>query len=490
MNHSQVLGNQLKLGRVVRISLGTIIVVTVGVGISTRLVMHRLIDTAESVQHTIRVENHVRQLEKLLTDAETGQRGFLLTGNESFLEPYNQAMSQLDDTVLALEYLIEDNPQQQARLDQVSVLTEQKLAGLTTTIDLKRRNQNEALMAIVLSGEGKRLMDEIRATIQTMLDTEDALMTERQLAAERAVLAANLISLGGTLLTVTLGLLALMLIAKRVIHPIHQVVDTLTNSSSNLTSAVKDQEASAQQQAAAVQQTSTTMHELQVSSRQSSEQADISAAVAKQVMTLAQTGTQVVEHTLHDMETIRQKVDAIAVQISQLREQAQQVAGITSVVSDLAGQTNMLALNAAVEAVRAGNHGKGFSVVAAEIRKLADQSKASADQIQDLMTRIQSAVAQTVTSASDGRETVDQGAKTVKDTAATFMDVVEAIHGVVTSSEQISLNAKQQMAAIQQVGDAMLTLNHEAIRNASGVSQTRASAEDLTQAVRQLQTVV
>lgn len=490
MNSSNFVQRQFRLGHFIRLSFGIIVVVMVGVGVSSKITMQRLLETSRWVQHTSLVENEIRQLEKLMLDAETGQRGFIFTGDEQFLEPYNKAIDQIDDTFTTLDNLIDDNPEQQARLAQINTLIDQKIAELSQTIDLKRTNQNEALMALVLSGHGKQIMDEARSILQTMLEVEETLMEQRKKSANQAANTANLIALGGTLLIIALSILALVLISQRVIYPIHQVVETLTSSSSNLASSVKAQEASAQQQAAAVQQTISTMDELQASSRQSSEQASVSAAAARQVMTLAHNGTQVVEHTLHDMETIRRKVDVIVNQIAQLQEQAQQVASITNVVSDLAGQTNMLALNAAIEAVRAGSHGKGFSVVATEIRKLADQSKGSAEQIQDLITNIQTAVAKTVSSASDGCETVDQGSEMVKNTVSTFMEVVEAINGVVTSSDQISLNAKQQLAAIQQVGDAMTILNQEAIHNASGVSQTHASAEDLNQAVQQLQAVV
>lgn len=490
MKSQSFISKRFKLGQVIVLSFSTIVVTMIGVGASSTLAMRRMVNTSELVKHTFRVEANILQLEKVLVDAETGQRGFLLTGNRQFLTPYNNSLASIEYTIRELDQLIQDNPEQVERLDQLHELTGRKINELSRAIELKQAQEEERLTQFLLTGDGRRLMEEMRALVQEMLAVEEQLLQERSDAATQAARVADLISLGGTLLVIGICLFALGGITRHVIAPIHRVANTLASSSSNLAGAVQDQEASAQEQAVAVQQTTTTMDELKASSHQSSEQADVSAMAARQVMTLANTGTQVVEHTLSDMESIRHKVDAIVAQIAHLQDQAQQIAGITDVVGNLANQTNMLALNAAVEAVRAGDHGRGFSVVASEIRKLADQSKGSADKIKDLLASIQTAVAKTVATASDGRETVEQGSKMVKDTAATFMEVTDAIGHVVTSSDQISLNARQQVAAIQQVVDAMTTLNHEAVRNASGISQARASAEDLNQAVQQLQAVV
>lgn len=490
MNNQSFVPSRFKLGRIVRLSFGSIMLVMVGVGISTKLSMNQVVETNQWVDHTYKVIGDIRLLEKTLVDAETGQRGYLYTGDELFLGTYNSALGNIDEVFAELKELTSDNPEQQDRLKEIEILIDQKLAELAKTIELKRLQQDQELMALVKSGEGKVIMDNIRTLADEMQATETELLDQREQGAVRAVQVADRISLGGTLLAIAFSLLALALISRQVIFPIHKVSETLSASSSDMSSTVKDQESSAQQQATAVQQTSTTMNELRASSLQSAEHAALAAATAQRVRELASSGTQVVEHTIHDMDSICNKVEAIADQIKMLNEQAKQIAGITNAVGDLANQTNMLALNAAVEAVRAGEHGKGFAVVAGEIRKLADQSKGSTEQIQLLIDSIQTAIKKVVNTATDGRETVEQGAEMVRNTATTFMEVVDSIDNIASSSEQISINAKQQVNAIQQVVDAMTALNHEAVRGASSISQTRASAEQLNDAVMQLQVVV
>jgi len=205
------------------------------------------------------------------------------------------------------------------------------------------------------------------------------------------------------------------------------------------------------QQAASVQQTTTTMDELAASSKASAEQAEASAAGTRQVLSLVDGNNHINSSQADEASSLREKVGQIAEQIKQLSEQTQQIGSISTLVSELANQTNMLALNAAVEAVRAGEHGKGFGVVASEIRKLADQSKKSAARINALVRDINNATNSTVMVTEEGIKTVES--------------VVDAVNNIAVNSQQISLNAKQQSVAIEQVVEAMNELN-------TGASQT------------------
>jgi methyl-accepting chemotaxis protein len=177
-------------------------------------------------------------------------------------------------------------------------------------------------------------------------------------------------------------------------------------------------------------------------------------------------------------------------QIMQLSEQTDRIGNISSVVSDLANQTNMLALNAAVEAVRAGEHGKGFGVVASEIRKLSDRSKKSATQINLLVADIQKAINSTVMVTDEGTKTVESGVNIASETAAAFAGVANAINNVVLSSQQVSLNAKQQAVAIEQVVEAMNSLNQAAAQTASGITQTKVGTQKLNEAALDLKAII
>lgn len=269
-----------------------------------------------------------------------------------------------------------------------------------------------------------------------------------------------------------------------------RTINTLASSSTQISATIDQQERIASQQAASVNETTTTMDELEASCRQAAEQAKAAVTAAQQALGLAQGGTQAVEATLEGMFILEKKVGAIAEQILFLSEQADQIGSISQLVSDLANKTNMLAFNSSVEAVRAGEHGKGFSVVANEIRKLADQSEKSAEKITALVSEIQSAINSTVMVTDEGTKTVAAGVQTAQKTNQAFAGVADAVNKVVLNNQQISLNLKQQVDAMQQIVEAMETINKGAKETASGISQTKSGTERLNDAALVLKRIV
>lgn len=269
-----------------------------------------------------------------------------------------------------------------------------------------------------------------------------------------------------------------------------RTINTLASSSTQISATIEQQERIASQQAASVNETTTTMDELEASCRQAAEQAKAAVTAAQQALGLTQGGTQTVEETLEGMFTLEKKVGAIAEQILYLSEQAEQIGSISQLVSDLANKTNLLAFNSSVEAIRAGEHGKGFSVVANEIRKLADQSEKSAEKIGALVSEIQSAINSTVMVTDEGTKTVAAGVQTAQKTNQAFAGVADAVNKVVLNNQQISLNLKQQVDAMQQVVEAMETINKGAKETASGIGQTKIGTSQLNDAALVLKRIV
>lgn len=310
--------------------------------------------------------------------------------------------------------------------------------------------------------------------------------------------AAAYLELQGLLWTILVGATATggltvgisLLLADRIAKYIQKAIATITVSASEITDTVQIQEISVNQQANSAISTTDSINVLESISTETAEQADASAAGAKQALSLAEEGTKAVQKTIHEMSDLRDRVDEIAQQIANLGEQTGQITTVSDLVSDLAKQTNMLALKAAVEAARAGEQGKGFGVVAGEIRKLADESKKSAQKINDLATDIQTSINRTVMTTDRGTKTATEGIQLAENTAVTFVGVAEAVNNVFLNSQQISSSTKRQSAAIQQVLGAMNTISQGSQENAIGMHKVKTSTRELTQIADELQAAV
>lgn len=262
------------------------------------------------------------------------------------------------------------------------------------------------------------------------------------------------------------------------------------STSTQIASAVEQQERYLAEQAASVNETTTTIEELGASSRQAAEQADASAAGAQQAIAISGDGSKIVSRTMSGIGDLRTKVEAIADKIMQLSEQTAQISTISDMVSDIASQTNMLSLNAAVEAARAGEQGKGFAVVAGEVRKLAEQSKKSADKIKVLVAEVQTSINSTVMVTDEGTKTAAESIRLAEETAGAFNGIASSINDVFLNSQQIALSAKQQAVAVQQAVSAMNAINLGAKETSAGVSQVKAATQDLAGTAKELQAIV
>ncbi|MEG4634824.1 methyl-accepting chemotaxis protein [Microcoleus sp. AR_TQ3_B6] len=172
----------------------------------------------------------------------------------------------------------------------------------------------------------------------------------------------------GALLGIAIALLAAFLIYSGIAKTISHAVNAIASYSTEIAATVEQQEDTATQQSSYVNQTAITIDELGAASQQSAKLAQAGAECEPQALKIAERETLAVEPTLESMIILKENVKAIAQQIMRLNQQTNQIGNISSVVTNLANQTNILALNAAVEAGRAGENAKGFKVLATEIR--------------------------------------------------------------------------------------------------------------------------
>jgi methyl-accepting chemotaxis protein len=267
-------------------------------------------------------------------------------------------------------------------------------------------------------------------------------------------------------------------------------IDSVKKTAQDISATVSQRQQLAAQQATAADATTAAMEKLAASTNHSAEQANDLAVGAKQVLTLADEGARTVTQTLRSMNSLNEKVNAIAQMTFHLNEQASQIGSITNMVTEVASQTNLLALNAAVEAARAGEQGRGFSVVAAEIRKLADQTKTSAGKINTLVNGILQTINDTVKATEEGTKTVAESVTTANQTVQTFIGVRDAISKATENTQHISINAREQSLAVADVLKAMTEFGGNVKVTAATLGQGRSRAESLQQTAKGLGQII
>ncbi|MEG4503331.1 methyl-accepting chemotaxis protein [Microcoleus sp. F6_B4] len=443
-------------------------------------------------QEVERIENVIGYTNDMSAGAEQmvrGMRGYLINKSPQFLNDFNRGGKLARESGNSAELKME-NPEQRMRLQRMLELCNEYYEGSNEIVVLLQKNKRAEALALFNTGKQTQFVNEFVELNKQFREIEvKAIKQAREKTKQSLVFLLSALLFGSVFLLV-LGAVIAWLISSGIAQTIDRAISSIATSSTQIAATVEEQERMASQQAASVNQTTTTMDELGASSRATSQQIETAVVQAMQALNLAGGGTKAVEQTLEAMATLKTKVQDIQGQIIELSEQTDRIGNISTVVSDLANQTNMLALNAAVEAVRAGEHGKGFGVVASEIRKLADRSKKSGSQINLLVADIQKAINSTVMVTDEGTKTVESGVNIASETAVAFAGVANAINNVVLSSQQISLNAKQQAIAIEQVVQAMNSLNQAAAQTACGISQTKVGTQKLNEAALDLKAVL
>jgi twitching motility protein PilJ len=272
----------------------------------------------------------------------------------------------------------------------------------------------------------------------------------------------------------------------KVLERVRKAAMEVTACSNNILVAADEMQAGATQQDQEITNTSSAVEELTVSMKQVSNNAEASAEAARRALDAAEQGNRAVRDTLEGMQRIRGSVQATAKKIKSLGDRSLEISEIINVINDITEQTNLLALNAAIEAARAGEAGRGFAVVADEVRKLAEHSRSATKDIAALIKAIQAETNEAVVVMEEGTKEVESGA-TLADQAGRALD---AISNVVRQSaelvQEISLASKQQVRGTEGVAHAMQIISSITRQTSQGTRGTVATVSQLVKLSDQL----
>jgi methyl-accepting chemotaxis protein len=277
---------------------------------------------------------------------------------------------------------------------------------------------------------------------------------------------------------------------RTVTQNLQQAAEALNASTEQLNASAAEQSQTVSRQASALQETQVTAQEIRQTSLLAAQKADAVLSVAERADELSRTGEAALEQTLTGLNDIRAQVQEIAHKILELGERTQQIGSITQTVKDLADQSNMLALNAAIEAVRSGEHGKGFSVVAREIRALADQSIESTDRVRELLDDIGNSVTMAVRITERGSQRMEAGLEQVRTYGKNLRELSSINQDNAAAVRQIAAAVGQQNVGINQITTAVSDLSKMMDETVSRIGATGEAATTLQIIADQLSSAV
>ena len=467
-------------GRKIAAGFALSFLLLLGIGFVAYRSLNSLTTTSHLVAHTHEVLEHIAEMLSLLKDAETAQRGYVITGDDTFLEPYHAALDGLPKVIKELRELTADNANQQKWIDAAEPLIAAKLEELKRTIEMRRKAGFEPTAKVVAGGEGKKIMDNLRQAAEQMNHEERDLLKQRAEEVEAAAGSARSTIILGTLACLLFVIAAGFFITRSLSGQIGLAVRHVQSSSVELQSTANQQASGAKESSTAMNEISTTISELLATSRQIAESAQRVAHVAEESSAAARAGDQTMGKAHESVSGIKRQVDLIVVHMLDLGKKSQQIGGILEIINELAEQTNILAINATIEAAGAGDAGKRFAVVADEIRKLADRVGGSTKEIRTLIEEIQAAVNTTVMATEGGTKAVDAGARQFAEVTTALKQITELLGTTTEAAREIELSTKQQSTAVEQVNIAIANIAKAAKETEAGLTQTLQTATQLT----------
>lgn len=557
---------KLSIAIKITLSFGIVILLLLFIGLISYHNLNRLKSEADSVIFTHNVLHNIEQIRGNIKDAETGQRGYLLTGLEKYLEPYYEAVYKLEENINSLKESTSHNAEMQLHIEKLETLVTEKLSELEETINLLKSNGFDAAKELVITDVGKKIMGEIRIILTEMSNIENQLLEERSArSANETQTAKNIIIMITVLAFLIVIILSIYLtriiarpiktisaIANRIalgdlsqeiiinqkdeigklaesfkimqksmqekseqaqaiaegklninvnplsdedamgtafkimverlssqINEITEGINVLASSTSEIMASVTQMASSAAETATSISETTTTVEEVKQTAEVSNHKAKEVSESAIKTTEISKEGTKAISNTIVGMTRVKQQMESIANMVVSLSEQSQTVGDITATVNDIAEQSNLLAVNAAIESAKAGEQGKGFTVVAQEIKNLAQRSKEATTQVGGILKDIQKSVSSAVMATEEGGKAVEEGLKLTNISGETIKTLSESVDEASNVMIQIAASSQQQLEGMDQMVSAMENIKVSSRQAAESTQQSAESVNEL-----------
>ena len=274
---------------------------------------------------------------------------------------------------------------------------------------------------------------------------------------------------------------------------LEQVGGVVSSASTQLSAQIEQSDRGAAESAQRLSEAATAMNEMNATVQEVAKNAGSASTASAETKQKAEAGAQVVEKAVHSIEQVHQMSLELKDDMAQLNEHAQDITRIMNVISDIADQTNLLALNAAIEAARAGEAGRGFAVVADEVRKLAEKTMASTNDVGNAIKAIQESTAKSMTGVEqsvarigEATELASQSGAALQEIVATVEATADQVNAIATASEEQSAASEEINQSIVQVNDMSRQTAEAMAEAAKAVSDLAAQAQGLTDLIQEL----
>ena len=274
---------------------------------------------------------------------------------------------------------------------------------------------------------------------------------------------------------------------------LEQVGVVVSSASTELSAQIEQSDRGAAESAQRLSEAATAMNEMNATVQEVAKNAGSASSASAETKQRAEAGAQVVEKAVHSIEEVHHLSLELKADMTQLNEHAQDITRIMNVISDIADQTNLLALNAAIEAARAGEAGRGFAVVADEVRKLAEKTMASTQDVGNAIKAIQESTTKSMTGVDNAVQRIGEATELASQSGSALQEIVATVEATADQVNAIATASEEQSAASEEINQSIVQVNDMAKQTADAmgeaakaVSELAAQTQGLTELIQEL----
>jgi len=481
----------------------------------------------------------IKDLVIAVKQEQVSMRGYLITGDEASFQNFTNAQNEYQNTYGELLQIIVQ-PKAVQLLKEADQLEKEYSQFANRTFELKRQNKTNEYRNLVAT-QGRDIVNRFSEKVTELAQFQEGLLEKGNQEATATVdTVKNLVLILG-IAAVLLGFVIALFIGRIISRPViaiaeaaekiasgnltaddikvknrdevgilansfnqmarnlRQLIHQVGSNAEQVAASAEELTASAEQKSNATEQIAKTMQEIatgvdkQVQNveetyqtvnemtrgvQQIATNAQGVSSTALETAEKASEGGQVIQSAVDQMNSIQKTIHRLAVVIEGLGKRSKEIGQIIEVITGIAAQTNLLALNAAIEAARAGEHGRGFAVVADEVRKLAEQSAGSAQKISQLISTIQEETNRAVQSMEVATAEVETGIGVANTAGKSFAEIENSINEVTSQIQEVSSAVQQMSAGAEQMVNAMQMITQVSEETAAGTQEVSAATEE------------